>query len=136
MADTYGKTNLQPGFRLFDGTALNKLFSRIFQGGIDREDGITATAGGTKAAARQLGHSFNRVSVCATANDSALLPKAVAGSQVTVINSGAANLALYGKGIDTIDGVATATSNVIAPTKSKTYVCLTTGAWYTASAVA
>lgn len=134
MADTYGKTNLQPGYREFNGSALNTLFTKIFQGGISRENSITAHAGGTKAAAYALSKSFNRVSVCATNNDSVLLPKAIAGSMVVLINSGAATLAFYGKGTDTIDDAATATAATIATTKAKVLACLTTGAWYTVSA--
>ena len=52
--DPYGKTNIQPGFRLMDGSAINRLFSRVFQGGLNRQDSITATPGGTKAAAFHL----------------------------------------------------------------------------------
>ena len=135
-ADTYGKTNLQPGYREINGSFLNDLLTRILQGGLSRQDSITATPGGTKAAAYALKRSLNRVSVCATANNSVLLPKAIAGSIAMVVNSGAATLAVYGKGSDTIDGVSTATANTIATTKSKTYVCFTAGAWFTMAAVA
>lgn len=134
MADPYGKTNLQPGFRLFDGSALNTLFSRIFQGGLSRKDTITATAGGTKAAAIQLDKSLNHITVCATNGDSALLPKAIAGSIVVVRNDGAANASLYGKGTDTIDGAATANATALNAGVSKMFVCFTTGAWFTLSA--
>lgn len=134
MADTYGKTNLQPGFQLFQGAAINALLTKVLQGGLSRQDGITATPGGTKAAAFPLTKSLNRVSVCATLNDSVLLPKAIAGSVVILINSGAATLAFYGKGTDTIDGAATATAATLATTKAKTLTCLTAGAWFTTSA--
>jgi hypothetical protein len=134
MADSYGKTNLQPGFRLFDGSALNTLLSKVLQGGLSRKNGITAHAGGTKAAAFQLTTTISRISVCATDHDSVLLPKAIAGSEVTVINSGAALLDVYGKGTDTIDAVNTATANTIATTKAKKYTCVSTGFWHTTSA--
>lgn len=131
MADPYGKTNLQPGFRLFDGSALNRLFARVLQGGLNRETAITAHAGGTKAAAYQLTRSLNLVATTATNGDSVLLPKAIAGSMVVVTNAGAATLSVYGKGVDTIDGVSTATANSLATTKTRIYVCYATGAWFT-----
>lgn len=134
MSDPYGKTNLQPGFREFDGTALNKLFSRVFQGGLSRMDLITATAGGTKAAAYQLSKTLNRISICASGNDSVLLPAAIAGSMVTVFNSGAQTAAVYAKGADTIGTSATTVADTIATTKAKTYMCITKGAWFIVAA--
>lgn len=133
MADNYGKTNLMRGFRMFDGADINRLFSRVFQGGLSREDNITATPGGTKAAARPLVRSLNHITVCATANNSVLAPKAIAGSILLVRNDGATTLALFGKDADTIDGVATGTANTIAAGKAKQYFCLTTGQWLTLS---
>lgn len=131
MADPYGKTNLQPGFRLFDGSALNRLFARVFQGGLNREVGITAHAGGTKAAGYQLTRSLNLIATTASANDSVILPKAIAGSIVVVTNNGAQTAAVYAKGNDTIDGNSAATANSLATTKTRFYVCYATGAWFT-----
>lgn len=134
MPDTYGKINLRPGYALQNGSAINTLLTKVLQGGLSRQDTITATPGGTKAAARQLTKSLNRISVCATLNDSVLLPKAIAGSICVLVNSGAQTLAFYGKGTDTIDGNPTATAATLATTKAKVLVCLTTGAWFTISA--
>lgn len=134
MADLYGKTNLQPGFRLFDGSALNQLFSKVFQGGISRRDAIVAFAGGGKASATVLDRSFNRIGTTASANDSVLLPKAIAGSQVTVINAGAETAAVFAKGTDTIAALDAATADTIATTKAKVYTCVTVGHWDVTSA--
>lgn len=133
LRDDYGKTNLIPGFRMFNGTDLNALFSRVFQGGLSREDSITATAGGTKAAAYALTRSLSHITVCATGGDSVLLPKAIAGSRVTVRNDGAAALNIFGKGTDTINGVATGTATSLAAAKCIELVCWTAGAWFTLS---
>lgn len=134
MADpNYGKTNFIPGFRLIDGAALNRALNRVFQGGLSREDSITATAGGTKAAARILTKSNNHITVCATGGDSVLLPKAIAGSRVTIRNDGAASCNLFGKGADTINGVATATATALANGKAMELICYTVGAWFTLS---
>lgn len=121
------------GFALFSGSFLLERFQRVFQGGLNREDTITATAGGTKPLARALTRSFNHITVCATANDSVLLPPAIQGSIVQVRNDGAANLAMFGKGTDTINGVATGTATVVAPGKSHELICYTRGAWFTLS---
>lgn len=132
--DTYGKRinagNFAPGSRLFTGGDMMRAFAKMLQGGLNRADNLTATAGGTKAAALALKNSLNRLSVCATANDSALLPKAIAGSIVTVTNSGAAAAAIYGAGTDTINGNATATLYSLAAGKTAMFVCVTTGAWF------
>lgn len=134
MADpNYGKTNFIPGFRMIDGSALNRALARVFQGGLSREDSITATAGGTKAAARILTKTINRISVCATIHDSVLLPKAIAGSRCVVRNDGAAGLDIYGKGADTINGAATATATTLTNGKAIELVCVTAGAWFTLS---
>lgn len=125
-----GKGNFQPGFRLLDGQWLTNAFIKMFEGGISRRFGIVAKAGGTKAAAVQLDRSFNQVDTCATNDDSVLLPKAIAGSMVTVINNGAARLGVYGTGADTINGAATATIYNIAAGKTATFTCAKTGAWF------
>ena len=90
---------------------------------------VTATAGGTKAAAFPLVADANRIAVCATAADSVLLPPALAGATVFVANDGAASCQVFGQGTDTIDAVATATGKALAATKRGIYVCVTDGAW-------
>lgn len=132
--DPYGKAvgrgTFEPGFRVPDGSKLNQALSRIFQGGFSREDTIVATPGGTKAAARVLTKSLNRISTCATATNSVLLPKAIAGSIVFLTNSGAQSAQVFGKGTDTINGIATGTGVAQAAGLSAAYVCYTTGAWF------
>lgn len=129
----YGKSigfgNFQPGFRLLDGNAVMRAFSRMFQGGISRASGITAKAGGGKATAVQLSRSLNRVDTVASGGDSVLLPKAIAGSVVFVTNNGANSMNQYGTGADTINGAATANATALAAGKTAIYVCHVTGAW-------
>lgn len=123
MASTKTVTNYFPirWFSLINGQTLNSLFNQI-QGSV--EDGITATAGGTKALAYQLFATFNRVSVAANAGDSVMLPKTpFIGKVVQVINDGAQNIDVYGNGTDTIDGVATATGVVLSAASRSFYTC-------------
>lgn len=90
---------------------------------------ITATAGGTKAAAFVLTADMNRISVCATAADSVLLPPAKVGATMAIANDGAASCQVFGAGTDTIDGIATATGVAIATTKRRIFWCTVDGNW-------
>lgn len=129
----YGKPRILPGFRMIDGAFLARLFSRYAQGGISSMDSITATAGGTKAAAFPLTKTLNHVTVCATGGDSVLLPFAVQGSRCVVRNDGAASLNIFAQGTQTINGVATGTATALAAAKAIELVCFTAGAWFTLS---
>lgn len=92
-------------------------------------DTLTATAGGTKAAALALLNSVNRISVCATGGDSVLAPAAFKGCSCLIINDGAASCNVFGQGTDTIDGVATATAKALANAKRMILVAVADGAW-------
>lgn len=133
MADpNYGKTNFIPGFRLIDGTALNRALGRIFQGGLSRQDSITAFAGGGRTSATQLIKSLNRITVVATAGDSVALPKAIAGSLVWVTNADAAdslNIFTKASTSDTINGSAATVAYALAAGKTAVFICNTVGAW-------
>jgi hypothetical protein len=134
-ADAYGKPvkpfpSTGPSLQNADGQLLLDMFARMLQGGLSRESGITATPGGTKAAARVLKRSINIITVCATAADSVLLPKAIAGSVLFLTNAGAASAQVFGKGTDTINGVATATGVAQGAGLSAVYVCAVSGAWF------
>ena len=97
------------------------------------EDTLTAHAGGTQAAALALSSTknYHRISVCATAGDSVLLPAATVGQSHFVRNDGAASCQVFGTSPDTIDGVATATGIVVPAGSGAWFVCTTAGKWYT-----
>lgn len=97
------------------------------------EDSITAHAGGGKASATALSAVVNdhRVSVCATAGDSILMPPALVGQNHYVRNDGVAAMQVFGQGTDTINGVATATGISHANAMGVWYVCTTAGNWTT-----
>lgn len=71
--------------------------------------GLTAQADGTKANATVLGYGVNTLTTVAGAADSVLLPYAYPGATVFIANTVATAIQVFGKGTDTIDGVATAT---------------------------
>lgn len=108
------------GSRLLNGSDVQKLSDLIGS----TQSNVTATAGGTKAAAFQLNASKVEVSVCATNGDSVLLPLGYAGLSVFIHNAGAANLQVFGKGTDTINGVATGTGVTQNAGVSALYVCV------------
>ncbi|MDD4157680.1 MAG: hypothetical protein PHY08_14035, partial [Candidatus Cloacimonetes bacterium] len=76
---------------------------------------LTAHAGGTKAAGLALTKDINIITVCATLNDSVLLPTPEVGAEVIVGNLGAAGCAVYGSGTTTIDDILTANPFMIYP---------------------
>lgn len=94
--------------------------------------GVTARAGGTKALATALTKQLNRITVCATADDSVLLPPAQVGAVVAVFNDGAAAARVFGAGTDTIDGVATGTGVPLTNAKRALFICFAAGAWVSA----
>ena len=103
-----------------------------FAGGLQTfsfANGLTAHAGGGQGSALALTALVNRITTVATAGDSVLLPAAAAGLEITVINSGANALQVFGAGTDTINGVATATGVSQMVNSAVTYFCTVAGLW-------
>lgn len=101
-------------------------------GGLSFATGITATAGGTRAAAVKLRAAMNRIAVCATAADSVSLPPAVGGQVVYVQNGGAAACQVFADTAtsDTINGVAAATGISLAAAGKAQFVSPGPGLWF------
>ena len=94
-------------------------------------DNLTATPGGGQAGALQLTNQTSRLTVVATAGDSAKLPASQPGLEVTVINHGVSAAQIYGSGTDQINDVASASGVSQMPFSSVLYFCTTAGQWYT-----
>jgi len=108
-------------FSLINGNTLNQLFGAPQ---FSAENGITATAGGTKATARLLKATINQLSVVATNTDSVKLPaNPQPGNVVFIANDGAAVAQVFGSNNDTIDGVATATGVALTNATRCFYIC-------------
>lgn len=88
----------------------------------DAQLDLTAQADGTKANATALGYGVNTLTTVAGAADSVLLPYAYPGAVVFVANTVATAAQVFGKGTDTVDGVATATGVVQGASKRCWYV--------------
>ncbi len=100
--------------------------------------GLTALAAGTKADATQMGYGVNTVTTVAGAADSLLLPYAFPGALVIVVNAVATAIQVFGKGTDTVDGIATGAGIDQAASARAIYVGVDgvgdgtdAGAWYT-----
>jgi len=92
---------------------------------------VTAHAGGTRAAATPINAACVMIAVCATANDSVMLPPATGGQVMWIGNGGAASAQIFSNiaGSDTIDGIAAATGIPLASGKSITLFSPLVGAW-------
>ena len=114
------------GFRLFDGSDLNDLadwFTSV-------QTGVTAYAGGGQTNATQLIAAQVVVATVATAADSVKLPASQVGAIVMIQNNGANSVQVFGRGTDTINGVAAATGVAQAAGKSALYFSPSLGKWY------
>jgi hypothetical protein len=62
-----------------------------------------------------------------------MLPPAVAGLSITIINSGANPLQVYGDGGDTINAIAGVSGVPMMVNSTALFSCTTTGAWFTSN---
>jgi hypothetical protein len=118
-----------PSRQLILGSDMNALFDMFtsFAGGL-----IALAGGGLSAKTPIFNAAYNEVDTVATAADSYALPPAKVGLCVTVTNSGAASMTVFGSGTDTVSGAA---SQAHAVGATIDYVCRKNGVWvrYTAS---
>lgn len=120
--------NFLPGRRLQSGDDLNAAFATPQW---QVKSNITALAGGARSASTPvLVVGANEVSTVASANDSVVLPQAVAGVVVFVANAGANSMQVFGNGSDTINGTAGATGVAQANGKSALYVAADNAQWF------
>ena len=98
---------------------------------------VASAAGGGQTNATALAATANIVTTVASANDSVKLPLAQKGMKILVHNGHASNsMQVFGAGVDTINGVATATGVAQAAGKSALYYAVAdgdgtaVGAWF------
>lgn len=128
--------SFQKGLRLIDGGDLQQLVQNTASGNA----GITAHAGGGQASAVLLQASINRVETVASGADSVMLPPAIAGREVCVVNAGANALAVFPYILNPFTGVAdtqapnngsgqVGTAFSLAAGNTGFFVCPTPGQW-------
>lgn len=91
--------------------------------------GLTAFAGGGQGSATPLTGNINRVTVCATAADSAKLPPATVGRRVSVYNAGAASCNVFPQTGESINSGAANAAFAVATTKGAIFECVAAGLW-------
>lgn len=91
--------------------------------------GLAAFAGGGQGSATALTGNVNRVTVCATAGDSAKLPPAVVGRRVSLYNAGAASCNVFPQTGESINSGAANAAFAVANTKGAIFECVATGVW-------
>lgn len=126
MAALVSPAPFQTGFQLIDGDKLNKAISADV---VNSQDGIVAN-GTTTLTATQIFAELNRFTTVASGGI-ALMPPALPGTQVLVLNAGANTLRLQGfLSTDTLDGAAFTTLAVA--NRGAWFTCTTAGAWISA----
>ena len=132
---TLNGMDLQPGEHLVDGQTIRQALAPQ-----QANPQLTALAGGGAAGATQLGQGINNVAVCASTGDSLLLPVALQGMMVIVINNGAQSAYVYPaqsnpqnalSAADTIVpiGGSTASDSVVAANAIASFFCYKPGYW-------
>ncbi len=131
-----GEPRLQGALSLTDTDEVTVLWSLGLHGIMamaSQENGLTAHAGGTQAAALALSGNaaVHLVATVGFANDSVALPAATGSGNIHLVsNQAAANsMQLFGAGTDTINGVATATGVAVAAGKNALCVDVAAGKW-------
>ena len=97
---------------------------------VSYREGVTANAGGGRTNAVPIVAMITRVTTAASAGDSVVLPSAVPGLDLSLINAGANAAQVFGSGTDTIDGTAGATGVSQAAGKTVQYLSTAAGAWH------
>lgn len=92
-------------------------------------DAKTALAGGAQAGTA-ITTGIVRFTTVATVGDSAQLPTAEAGLEITVINSGAQNMNVFPKTGETINALAANAALAIVAGKTAVFVCPVAGKWF------
>jgi hypothetical protein len=106
--------------------------NQLFQ---STQEGLTAKAGGGQAGATPITSMCARFTTVATAGDSSILPNAMPGLEITVINAGAASMNVFP---DVGSQVNVAGANValaLGNGKSAIFFTTTAGAWHTVPSV-
>ena len=90
-------------------------------------DNITACAGGAQVGATQIAGQTARVTTVVTAGDSVMLPQALPGMDLMIINDAANTMTVWPFGTDTIDKLAANTSILHMGQSVVIYVCMSAG---------
>ena len=141
ISGLYSAADLQPGEHYIDGATIKLIINQDQSA----QSGLVALAGGGSVGAPILSQYISEFTTVAHANDSCLLPYALAGAEIEIINSGAQNLRVYAQtanpnnlssaGLSIADyivplgGTPTVTFVTIAPNAIGVFSCTALGRW-------
>ena len=95
-------------------------------------DALTAHSGGTQAPGTPITTRLARFSTVAASGDSALLPSALPGMEITVINSGANPMNVFPASGEKINGGSANAAFSVTNAKQTVFRCTSAGNWYCA----
>lgn len=106
-------------------TQFNNFFTELYQ------DGLIAFPGGGQANAVQIAGQTARITTVATTGDSVLLPQALPGLELMIINDATNAMNVFPFGSDSIDKLAASTSVSQMGQSLVIYTCTAAGLWRT-----
>jgi hypothetical protein len=122
------------GVGLPDKGAIDANFTTLVNGGgYSTLNGVTAHAGGGQTNGVLMSAAINRVTTVGSAGDSVILPSAVGGQSITVINGSGTSMNVFSNTAstsDTINGTAGTTAYAIAGGKTAEFVSPASGVWH------
>lgn len=92
-------------------------------------NGLTALASGGQTGATPITKSIVRFTTVATSGDSSILPSAVPGMAITVINAGAAPMNVFPASGEKINALSADTAFSVVNNKTATFYCAVAGTW-------
>lgn len=116
-------------------TSLTLIASDVVPIPVSVTNGLTAHAGGGQASATALPSTINRVTTVATSGDSVVLPASFAGESITVINSGANPMQVFGLSADTINGQTSTVGVSQLANSTVVYFSAVAGLWQSSQVV-
>ncbi len=106
--------------------------NQLFQ---STQEGLVAHAGGLQPLATPITSMCARFTVCATAGDSSILPVAMPGLEITVINAGAASMNAFPDLGSQINNAGVNVALALGPAKSCIFFTTAQNFWHTVPSI-
>ncbi len=123
-----------PEDRPVGATAIRDLIATMCQGGVNPQftaaNALTAHAGGGQANGTLCSAYINRFTTVATAGDSALLPAAIPGLEIHVVNTTATSMNVFPQSGGQINGASANAAFALGANKNAIFGCAVAGQWH------
>ena len=124
--------NLDPGLRLVDAQAVSNLIGGV--GGVFSNGSITASTTQTQLGGTKLVYGLNAVKNAA-ASDAVVMPKAVPGTLLVLVNHSGQTIQLFPFKGDNINAASTDAAVTVATATTSIYVCVSTATQWWGGAI-